>query len=131
MEKLLQRVSNGYESAVRNERLLTSSSGPQLCPDADFTKELGGVIDKDKWKAEAAAGAGKRPGSSKKTGMGDTSVCRQHKSGYASESLEDGLVPSDDERMLVRLTDPPKNQVPPVIEKRCVVSLGSRGGSSP
>ncbi|KAH7097398.1 fungal-specific transcription factor domain-containing protein [Auriculariales sp. MPI-PUGE-AT-0066] len=89
----------------------------RLCPDADFTKELGASIDKDKWMAEAAGGgASKRAGSSKKGG--DTAACKQHKPGYNDEPLEDGLVPSDDERMLVRLTDPPKNQVPPVIEKR-------------
>ncbi|EJD49559.1 hypothetical protein AURDEDRAFT_161117 [Auricularia subglabra TFB-10046 SS5] len=115
MEKLLQRVSNWSE--------------PPLCPDADFTQELGAQIDKEAWMASGgdkssgsgAAGAKKVAAAPKKSTppiRPHSQMCQQHNSQYTptSASVEDSLVPSDDERMLVRLTERPKQPI--VIDKR-------------
>ncbi|KZV94714.1 hypothetical protein EXIGLDRAFT_748493 [Exidia glandulosa HHB12029] len=113
----------GYVESLENRLDKMEKLLQRLCPDADFTQELGGQIDREAWMLSDRQkdGPSKRSASKSATApiRPNTALCQQHKSQYQSPStnVEDSLVPSDDERMLVRLGDKPL-QRPPVVDKR-------------
>lgn len=127
MEGLLQRVRPlkctysifNFHNSIPEQTWLC---GPQLCPDADFSKELGMTIDKSKWFPDPS-------------GSGSSSIMPAHNSVASPSSMtdpggvtspssvinDDGLESSDDEYggHSVLLTESMKNMhLHPMLQKR-------------